>query len=371
MGTESIKIGKFKEKEIVEVLGTDGQKKSYEENGHFVGKSKQTFLNRVSRYCDIKDLGNRTYKISEIYKYPLPSNFNKMTKSLYQYIVPLLLVSLIDGHDKNNKIDITLGKWAREINMVNRNYILVKYNREDSSKEFQYPIDTINEFYNKADDMIDWYITNALDYLKSAGLIIWREVYRINVEVSSGEISIDKDGNVYTDISIDSHQASKEEMEYYSKCISIADSIAGIDNASERYYSKKSKRFNEKLKEELYKRKIKCVYKTYEAYYVNLDKCKFVLSKFGKLNIDNLIKAFNSKFTSMIVENAEKRFDKNPNNYMYCNDKDDYGLCFEGLCEMTINNDTEYLGNRIREHHLADNYTLKINKNTKIKEQLN
>lgn len=375
MEKEKIKIGKITESELVELFGSDSQKKSYEENGKFVSAYKTAIFKKINKYCKVEELGKengrRTYEITEVYNYPLPSNFEKMNKSLYQYIVPLLLTSLINGHDENNKIDITLGKWAREINMVNKNYNLVKYNKEDSSDTFQYPIDTINEFYNKADDMIDWYITNALDYLKSAGLIIWRDVYRINTEISTGQVSIDQNGNVFTDISIDSHQASKEEMEYYSKCISIADSIAGINNASDRYYSKNSKWFNEVLKEELYKRKIKCVYKTYEAYYVNLDKCKFVLNRFGDLKFNQLIKDFNKEFTNMIVENAEKRFDRNPNNYVHCSDKNDYRLCFEGLCEVTVNSDTEYLGNRIKQHDFSDNYILRINKKHQDGEVLN
>lgn len=360
MERENIKTGKITEQDLVELFGSDSQKKSYEENGKFIGNYKKTLLKKAERYCNIKDYGNRTYRISKIYPYPLPSNFNKMNTSLYQYIVPLLLTSLIDGHDKNNKIDITLGKWAREINMVNRNYNLVKYNKEDTSKETQYPLDTINEFYSKSDDMIEWYIVNALDYLKSAGLIIWRDVYRINREVSSEKVNIDENGNIYADISIESHQASKEEMEYYSQCVDIADLAAKIENASERYYSKKAKLFNETLKKELYKRKIKCVYKTYEAYYVNLDKCRFVLSQFGALDIDKTIKKFNEEFTSMLVGNAGKRFEKKPDKYIYYNGKDDYKLCFQGLCEMTIDKDTEYLGNRIREKVIEDDYSLHI-----------
>ena len=171
MDKSHIKKGKITEKKLVELYGSDSQKKSYEDNGRFVSNYKKTLLTKMSRYCNIEELGNRMYKITKVYDYPLPANFNKMNKSLYQYIVPLLLTNLINGHDENNKIDITVGKWAREINMVNRNYNLVKYNREDASKETQYSINTINEFYDKADDMIEWYITNALDYLKSAGYL--------------------------------------------------------------------------------------------------------------------------------------------------------------------------------------------------------
>lgn len=360
MEKPTIKKGKLTEKKLVELYGSEAQKKSYKENGRFVSNYKKTLLTKMSRYCTIKDLGDRTYKITNVYDYPLPANFNKMTKSLYQYIVPLLLTNLINGHDENNKIDITVGKWAREINMVNKNYNLVKYNKEDTSKETQCSLDTINEFYDKADDMIEWYITNALDYLKSAGLIIWREVYRVSEEISSGESVIDEHGNIHVDISIESHQASEDEMNYYSHCVSIADKAAKIENAGERYYSKKSKLFGEVLKRELYKKKIKCVFKTYEAYYVNLDKCNFVLDQFGNFQTDNLIGEFNEEFTKMLIENAGKRFDKNPNKYISYSEKDDYTLCFQNLCEITIDKNTEYLGHRIREKTIDDDYTLKI-----------
>lgn len=367
--TNKIKIGKITEKQLVKLFGSDAQKKSYEENGRFVGNYKNAIFKKINKYCRIEELGKendrRVYEITDVYKYPLPANFNKMNQSLYQYIVPLLLTNLINGHDEHNKIDVTVGKWAREINMVNRNYNLVKYNREDASKETQYPLNTINEFYDKADDMIDWYITNALDYLKSAGLIIWREVHRVNEEVSSGESVIDANGNINVDISIDSHQASEEEMDYYSQCIAIADKVVQIENASERYYSKKAKQFGEVLKRELYKKKIKCVYKTYEAYYVNLDKCKFVLSQFGEFNTDNLIGKFNREFTNMIVGNAEKRFEKYPDKYLSYAAKDDYALCFQGLCEITVDKDTEYLGSRIREKTINDEYTLQITSSKK------
>jgi len=360
MEKENIKLGEISEEELVKAFGSDAQKKSYEENGRFIGNYKNALLKKMSRYCNIKESKKRTYEISEVYEYPLPSNFNKMNKSLYKYIVPLLLNSLINGHDKNNKIDITIGRWAREINMVNKNYSLVKSQKEATSKEIQYPLETINEFYNKADDMIDWYITNALDYLKSAGLIIWRDVYRINKEVSDEKITIDENGTVYADISIESHQASKDEMDFYSKCIDIADKEANISNESERYYSKKSRRFNEVLKRELYKEKIKCVYMTYEAYYINLDKCNYLLSKFGSLNIEDVIKDFNQEFTDMLIENAGKRFDKQPGKYIYHHDKDDYKLCFQGLCEMTIDKDTEFLGYRIKKKTIEDDYKLQI-----------
>ena len=354
-----VKQGKIKEIDLVNKYASPAVKESYIKNGKLLTKNKRTLLEKMSRYCKIVDLGKREYEITEVYPYILPANFKKMNASLYQYIVPLLLEKIINGHDQNRKIDITLGKWAREINMVNQNYNLCKYNKEETSRAIKYELDTINEFYNKSDDMIEYYIMNALDYLKSAGLIIWRDVYKITSEVSDEMVEIDSDGVVHANIKLETREASKEDMDFYAACIKVADEKANITNASERYYSKKSQRFNKALKDELYKRKIKLVYKSYEAYYIDLDKCSFVLNQFSHQS--NIIKKFNDTFTEMIIGNAQKRFDKSPRKYTIYESKDDYSLCFKGLCEMTINNETEYLGKRINKRKVEDEYTLQIN----------
>ena len=363
MAETKIKTGKIKEKKLVEMFASETIKKSYAEKGHFVSSQKKDLLEKVSRHCEIEDLGNQVYEIKNVYQYTLPATFKKMNKSLYQYICPLLIKSLIDGHDENHKIDITLGRWAREINMVNNNYSFIKYNRSGLSSKINCSIDTIDDFYDRADDMIERYIINALDYMKASGLIIWRDVYRVNQEVTNDSCTIDENGNVYVDITIDSHQASKKEMEFYSTCVGIADKEANIKNASERYYSNKAQKFNEVLKRELYKKKINCIYKTYEAYYTNLDKCKFILSRFGNIDWDNLIKCFNDDFTNMITENAGKRFDKNPDKYIEYESKDNYQLSFRGLCELTIGKDAEYLntnnGNQNYSLHVRTGYSKK------------
>ena len=96
-----------------------------------------------------------------------------------------------------------------------------------------------------------------------------------------------------------------------------------------------------------------------------MDKCKFILNQFEEFNIDNLIGEFNREFTNMIVGNAEKRFEKYPDRYLSYAAKDDYALCFQGLCEITVDKDTEYLGSRIREKTINDEYTLQITSSKK------
>lgn len=360
MEIKKIKTGEITEQELVNLFGNKAQKKSYKKNGRFVSNYKQSLLKNVSKYCKIKDYGKRIYRISEVYEYDLPFNFHKMNKSLYKYIVPLLLPYLINGHDENNKIDMNLNRWARKINMINKNYNLVKYNQKNISNVIHYPFELMNEFVHKLDNMIEWYINNAFDYLQSSGLVVCNEVYHVCKEVSDGKAKIDELGNVCTGIRPDKHLASEEELKFYFHCVDIADAEAGIENNKERYYSKKAKLFNYVLKKELYKEKIKYVHKTYEIYCTNLEKCKFVLSRFGENDIDMLTDRLNDEFTTMIIENAEKRFDSNPDKYKYCDDKNDYRQCFEGLCEIVINKDTEYIGTRIKKKKFEDDYSLHI-----------
>lgn len=209
---EKYVLGKISEQKLVDKYASPAIKKSYATQGKLLTKNKKSLLEKVGRYCNIVDLGKREYEITEVYPYIVPANFKKMNTSLYQYICPLILDKIINGHDKTRKIDITIGKWAREINMVNHNYNLCKYNKEDTSRMTDYPINTVNEFYDKSDDMIEYYITNALDYLKSAGLIIWRDVYKVYYEQSNDKITIDSDGIVHANISLESREATQDDI---------------------------------------------------------------------------------------------------------------------------------------------------------------
>lgn len=92
-----IETGKVTEKEFVEMFGSETLKESYKKNGHFVGCNKKTLLSTAARYCHYKKLGLRKYEITDVYKYPLPTNFSKMNNSLYGYIIPLILRKLTDG----------------------------------------------------------------------------------------------------------------------------------------------------------------------------------------------------------------------------------------------------------------------------------
>lgn len=363
MNTELLKLGKYSEQKIVDTFGTNAQKKSFQEKGKLTGSYKTKLLETAARYCKITELPNRYYVISEIYKYPIPKQFTQMNRSLYKYITPLLLYHLINGHDADNAITLTVGKWAREIKMINHNYTLIKNNKEQTHEEYGLDVDLMYEFYDKSDTAIESYIINALNYLKAATCIIWNEVYYVVEEVTDNNTVIDEDGVISTFIHLNEHVASKEEKSFYAQCIKYADEQLGITNASERYYSQKSQEWNRLLKRKLYERKYKLFYKAYEAYYVNLDKCQALLNLFDEKNQDILYNMLSTQFTSYILTNAENRLLKNPGKYKRYDDMQ-FTYCeqFENLCDMVINPQTEYLGNKI-EMKNPIKYTLRIKEN--------
>lgn len=360
MNKENLKNGIVSEKDLVNIFATTGQAQKYFSVNKFTGNNKNILLKEVSRYCSIVDLGNRQYEISEVKKYPIPKIYDKMNKSLYQYIVPLILNKLIDGHDKNNKITLTSNKWARQIQMINGNYNLIKFHKKDASDKLDFRISYIEDFYNKADDMINNYLEMSLKYLKQTGSIIWREVYMVHMEsVGDKIIEIDDSNNIYAEFNVDEHQATQEEMEFFSRCVEAADKIAGIDKSSdtdrERYYGKKALRFTKALSSELNKRNIKYIYKTYEVYYIHLDRCKDMMRLF---NNENMIENFNHEFEKLITDNATKRYKKGELSKY----SEDYVNTFVDLCEITINSKTESMAHRLdlTEPNPENNYNLKF-----------
>ena len=72
----------YKEQEIVQLIGTDSQKASYEENGRFVSNYKNRFLKQLSKYCQFKEYKNKRYKIIKVYKDKVPDNIKTLSSGM-------------------------------------------------------------------------------------------------------------------------------------------------------------------------------------------------------------------------------------------------------------------------------------------------
>lgn len=339
----NIKPAKYSEQKIVEMFASPKQLEEYKAKQALTPKQRERLMDKAERYCKITYSGNKKYVVSKIHPYPLPAKWALMNKPLYKDIAPLLLHNLINGHDENNAITLTIGKWARELRMVNQNYSLVKSNKEDSAELLDMDIDTIFDFYDKADAAMEYYILNALSFLKTALCVYWTEVHYVVEEITDNTNVVDENGNITPSIKLQTRIATEEEMDFYTTCMEVADNELGITTDKERYYSKKSIEWSRIVRRELYKRGIKLVYKAYKGYYMHLDRCKYLLDQFDQKTQEELHTELAEDFAKHIIENSEKRYEKSSEKY-----NSSYCEYFAGLCDVVINPKTEFLGGSIQ-----------------------
>jgi hypothetical protein len=311
--------------------------------------------------------GSHKYKLHSIYKYPIPPNFDRMNKGLYKYMTPLVLYFLVNGHDENNSVKFTIGRWAREIKMVNQNYDILRYNVTKYQHHTMSDLglddltrQEVSDYYKKSDELLRYYLLGTLDYLKKSGRIIWRESYKIQkTEISKCDLI---DNSVNTTVTIIESDATDADMKIYAECVGIADEKIGIVTEKERYYSEKSSDFFECLQRELNKRNIRLIYKTYEAYYTNLDKCNDLLSHFevNSLNDEKMVRELNELFAEKLTENAANRFIKHPLNFLYYDDQNELRRNYGILNDIVLNQNAERIKFKKYDQTMAESFNSDI-----------
>jgi hypothetical protein len=329
-----LKKGKISEEALVEKLCTNNQYLYYRNKNKFQGGiQKKTFLQKLSRLCDYEyNEDEKTFFIKEIYKYPKPIVLPKLKDGIYQHLAPLILNDIVNHHDKNNKTIITSIGVAHEVEMINRNYDKVKYNIDTACYDLNLPFYTMAEYFDKADTAIRYYIKKCLQYLKDGNYIILHDIFIIctfinNKDLMNSDYSIKRKEDV--------HLASDEEMKVYSSCVGIASRYAGIEKDNEKYYGRKSKKFQDKLKDLLFAKNIKYVYQGFEMYYTDLERCKNLLNEFNDMPLDMRKNNLCEVFKYILNFNAKTRFDKGK---IF---DEEYLKHFETLSDITILKDAE------------------------------
>lgn len=337
-----LKPGKYSEQKIVELFGTKKQKESYAQTGSIQPIIRKRIIEKAAKYCNVTYLKDGQYAISKVYPYVLPSQWSLMNTSLYRFITPLILKTLVDGHDEERKITFTLGRWAREIRMVNGNYAIVKSNKEEAHNQFNIPLKDIWDFYDRADDAIEYYITQVLKFLDSARAITWKEVYYVREDKIENTNTCDEQGHPIIGIRPHTRIATDEDFAFYNQCLEEADKEAGITVKKDRYYSDKSGNWLKIFHQKLYQRNITTIYKAYQAYYTHLDICQFIVDQFPAMDDYELQKNLTSEFADLLIDKADKRYKNAPLKY-----ESRYKEFFEKMCDMVINPDTEDVSDRV------------------------
>jgi len=117
-----LKLITYKERDLVNLICTDAQKRAYQDKGHFPsGKHRSMFLDKLSQYCEYDYIADkREYAITEIFDYPKTLMESRIHKGIYQYLAPLILNEVLFGDkSKERKAVITSMDLAKIIGVVN------------------------------------------------------------------------------------------------------------------------------------------------------------------------------------------------------------------------------------------------------------
>lgn len=361
----SIKKGIFTEKYLVEKLSTPSVVKKYLSKGFFQNKKdKDRFLEELDRYCKFNyDEKNNKYAILEVNKMPIPKKYAKLNGGMYQFTVPLLLNKLLLEKDENNKTEmpLTYFNWAININMINSNYNLVKYNINTSSDLLGVSEEIIFDFIDKTSNSINYYITHTLKALESLSMITVFTHRIISKTTVDDELEVDGK-HIKIEYKHEKRVATDEEVDLTTSLIEKAMKDADINPINEKYmcyYGWKSKIYKEALAGYFYEKDINYVYDTYSIFINSKERIIDFLGNYNVTDYNKLNQNFNDFFIENIKSNSNKSFDKIikelKENSQEClienilNNKNEYCNGYDNLSEVTIKKDADNLYLKMRE----------------------
>lgn len=370
MDTNKIRTGIISEKRFVSLFADEKQKMQYDKNNHFTGKLKQSLLNFAKLSCDIEDIGNRQFKINKVYPETLPKCISKLHTGLYQYIIPLILSKLIYDRDQYERVNFTYYKWARLIDMINNNYYPIKKEKTLYSQELSVDSQTLEDYFTRVDDSIQYYIDNSLKYLQKAGVIKYYNVPMVCIRHVNVKDNLPTDKhNIDVNVTYEKRIATPEETDFALTCMDKLKTKLDL-NDSQCFFGKHAQKFANELKKLLKQKDIEYFYDTYTAYCIQskIKQCKNILSTYNISNQNEFISDFNRAFKSNIVSLAEKRYMKIPDSF-----DNNYIEYFKQLSNITIDKKSKhvkYLSSKTNHDEineiLSDDLDLHVNGN-KIK----
>jgi len=163
-----------------------------------VGGSKKYQLKEFERYFKYHKSGNK-FIIDEIYDNPLEkietrggaNNVTEYTK----YIENLILDLLVQGGNTKQgfgRVFLSKNQLFKEFNMINDNYVFCKRRIPKLSKFMNINKETVEEWYDLNDDMLERNLNQALNSLENQSLISWDKKLTIAEAIPLAEIK--KDG---------------------------------------------------------------------------------------------------------------------------------------------------------------------------------
>lgn len=334
----NLKVGKINTKELVELFGTKAHRDYYKKHKKVPNSMKNTLLNRASAYCDIESYGSGDYRINRLHEVPYPLSFSKANQGIYQFMSPLILLKLLSG----DRVTFPLIDWAMYIDMVNKNYKPMKFNKNLTSNSLSVPSEIVGEFFEKIDDSIRYYMENCLEYLRMCDVLVWYKVPTVRKRVVE-RVNVDGSSDINLKCGYTDQLATEEEVKFINKCSDESRIELDIVNKRECFYGSKSEAYCKLLSDKLKQQDILYHYDSYQVYYTSLERCKNLLSLFKYDDVPSLVRNFNNEFIKYMINCAQKRYDTAiaKNLSKLHRQTHQYIMGFDTLSNITIDKDSE------------------------------
>jgi len=376
---DNLKTGELNTKELILLFGTPKLQERYIKEKKLGGKDKQALLIKIKRYCDIEDLGQGNFVIHKIYTIKNENCLIPLYKGLSKYLTPLILIKLLEEQDQNYKITLPFLGWAKNFEMINDNYPLLKYHQKAGSKYLKINENIMFEYFEKMDECIKYYLDKiltifadkkGLDLIDFDSITMVRKLY-LNQNVDTNNIDIK--GNWFDEI------ISDEDRKFVIDCENKAKDKAKIMNNQEKFYGPKSHIYKNELRKLLNERNIIFTYSAYNIFCKNKDEIKNIIEQFTSIlscKTNDLVQTFNETFIDYIENKATNRQnreqnklddDKNKNIIKKYRLTESYVSNFKALSELTVKRDAKDLKNELDLNNLEDilseysTYNLSIN----------
>lgn len=299
----NIKPGRYSEKTLVGMFASQKIKDDYIKKGKFTSSNKQRLLDKISRYCQIQDLGNGYYTISKIHPYPLPAKWALMNKPLYKDIIPNILRLILKGIEDNKSTLVCPAlSWKRRVGMLPNKYFDLQYQLSNFDRLYNIDCVSAMHFFQKLNKNLDYYLLNAFRLVSEYGCCSFYDEYYITLH--NGDI----------------RKATQDEVNIHLQCIENADKVCGTTKTSQRYFGNVGKQWNSVYKKELHKTHINFV-TTYPAITdFNKERIEFLLSVY---NDSDQEESLLQDIKIMVFKNIVKTIRNHPFSY----DAEFYNQC--------------------------------------------
>lgn len=329
-----LKSGRYKESSLVDMICTEAQKRAYHKKEKFPnGKSRDTFLDRLSYYCEFEPVPNTDKYNIRVFTHPKTRAEKALHKGIYQYLTPLLLDEIINSEHGRESI-FTVYQLIKSTHMTNSNYYPCKFAQSEVSCGLQIPHETVSDYFDKTDYSINYRIKQCLSYLTQTGCIFFHETYLVKT-IEFVSVTANLNG-VKTKGKSNIHKASKDELTLYAQLLELADKELDIKSNQERWFSKKANNYNHLLSYLLREHNIAYFTKGFEVYRIHKERCQNILDSFKDRSLDECKREIGNILKLNCDHNAANRLNKNPPTY-----DENYLDNFKNLSGITLPYGTE------------------------------